>query len=455
MQLRVKWAYKALVSPLRICFNMRMYRSRSRYSAYRGGKVSYLMPFLIIISLGVVLVLAFSLFKSLFGEDLRKGAYLHMVEGAVQMRTWGTDQFFDLTSDALILQGDEVKTSADAKVIVEFFDGTIMRIAGYSDVIFTTIAEDSDGKSFEILLVDGNLWFNKVYKDVRNTKLVVKTADVVVASNVVGIFNIANDFEDIVRVSFGPDILLEVLDQDGNIAVADEMLGVGQMALFNSEALEKYRKFQSPNAVFAIEDSFKSTDWYLWNDAEDKSPTQFVKFDGKSAQFLEVQPEMKTPVLSEGNGGSDVDMKPAEPAELSGGIVAVSTPVIVSVAGIAETNDDDFYLVKSRVATLTGTVSGADKVIVNGYTLQKFKSGDSSWSYFANADFGLMKPGENIYEVYALAIDGKKSESIFVKVFYEPQEVPSATVDVVSGDNGESSVEANASDSLLESGTAD
>lgn len=443
---------------------MHMYRSRSRYGAYRGGKVSYLMPFLIIISLGVVLVLAFNLFKSFFGEDLRKGAYLHIVEGTVQMRTWGTDQFFDLTSDALILQGDEVKTSADAKMIVEFFDGTIMRIDGGSDVVFTFIAEDNNAKSFELLLVDGGLWFNKVYKDVRNTKLVVKTGDIVVTSNEVNIFNVANEFEDIVRVSFGPDVLLEVLDQDGNKVVADEMLGVGQMALFNSEALEKYRKFQSPNAVFAIEDNFKSTDWYLWNDAEDKAPTQFVKFEGKSAQFLEVQPEVKTPVLAENEQelkDSDVDMKPFEPVESvspvesSGGITAVSIPVIVSVAGVTETNADGFYVVKSRVATLTGTVSGADKMVVNGYTLQKFKPGDSSWSYFANADFALMKPGENIYEVYALATDGKKSESIFVKVFYEPQEVPSATADVVSSDNGEFSVEVDASDPLLESVTAD
>lgn len=405
---------------------MPMYRSRSRYRAYGPSKSSYLLPFLIIISLGVVLVLAFSLFKSFFGDDLRKGAYLHIVDGSVQMRTWGTDQFFDLSADALILQGDEIKTSADAKVIVEFFDGTILRIAFGSDVIFTGIVDDDDSKKFEILLVDGNLWFNKVYKDVKKTQIVVKTSDVVVTSNDVNIFSIENEFEDVVRVQFGADLAVEVLDQDENKAIADEALGVGQMALFNAESLSKYRQFLSPNVVMAIDDDFKNTPWYLWNEAEDKAPTQFVKFNGQSAEFLKVEPQVTLP---------DEVMQPALVIDTSGEsepvlFAALSKPVITSVAGVTQTNAEGFYFVTRRVATLTGTVSGAAQMVVNGYTLQKFKPNDTIWSYFANADFGLMKAGENIYEVYALSADGKKSESIFVKVLYQPQEVVQPTEEV-------------------------
>lgn len=444
---------------------MRMYRSRSKYRGYRGDKVGYLMPFLIIISIGVVLVLAFNLFKSFFGEDLRKGAYIHIVEGSVQMRTWGTDQFFDLASDALILQGDEIKTSADAKMIVEFFDGTIARVSGGSDVIFTTIADDGDVKNFELLLVDGNLWFNKVYKDVQNTRLVVKTGDIVVNSEEVNIFNVSNEFEDVVRVQFGADLLIEVMDIDGNKAIADETLGVGQMALFNAEALSKYRQFQSPNVVLAIEDNFKATDWYIWNEAEDKSPTQFVKFDGQSAQFLKVEPQVVVPIVATTDenvdSATDADMKPAEvvptntvetPLEVvSDTTSGLQKPTILSVANVTQTNADGFYVVKSRVATLTGIVSGAAQMVVNGYTLQKFKADDTTWSYFANADFGLMKAGENVYEVYAVSADGKKSESIFVKVLYEPQEVaqPAPSPSADADDAGNSVDKKPASEEVL------
>ncbi|MBI2634792.1 hypothetical protein HYW82_03950, partial [Candidatus Peregrinibacteria bacterium] len=95
-------------------------------------------------------------------------------------------------------------------------------------------------------------------------------------------------------------------------------------------------------------------------------------------------------------------------------------PTITSVAGGAQLDANGFYRVTSRVATLTGGISGAAKVIVNDYTLQKFKAGDVSWSYFANADFGLMKVGENIYQVYAVDAAGNKSEPLTVKVFYTP-----------------------------------
>ena len=62
-------------------------------------------------------------------------------------------------------------------------------------------------------------------------------------------------------------------------------------------------------------------------------------------------------------------------------------------------------------------------VVVNTYTLQKFKAGDSAWSYFANADYNLMKEGENVYEVYAIDKDGKKTASVTVKVLYKPKVV--------------------------------
>jgi hypothetical protein len=63
---------------------------------------------------------------------------------------------------------------------------------------------------------------------------------------------------------------------------------------------------------------------------------------------------------------------------------------------------------------------------VNGYTLTKFKAGSTSWSYFANADFGLMKAGDNTYEIYGLDANGKKGESLIIKVFYTPQSLTPA-----------------------------
>jgi len=77
---------------------------------------------------------------------------------------------------------------------------------------------------------------------------------------------------------------------------------------------------------------------------------------------------------------------------------------------------------------------------VNGYILKKFKVGDKTWSYFANADYGLMKEGENSYEVYTIDANGNKSSSITVKVMYKPEtpatESPADSVDEDSAVTG-------------------
>jgi hypothetical protein len=45
---------------------------------------------------------------------------------------------------------------------------------------------------------------------------------------------------------------------------------------------------------------------------------------------------------------------------------------------------------------------------------------------FCQCNFGLMKAGDNTYEVYGLDASGKKGESIIVKVNYTPQAVTPA-----------------------------
>ena len=136
------------------------YRSRAR----THGVVDYIMPFLIIIAVGVIVVLLFNLFKAVFAPETSGDAFLHLESGSVQVKMFGTDDYFSLTSDALVMQGDELVTSADSKVIIEFFDGTVMRLEGGTDVVLEQIG-DGDEPYVNLMLVDGRLWFNKFYKN--------------------------------------------------------------------------------------------------------------------------------------------------------------------------------------------------------------------------------------------------------------------------------------------------
>ncbi len=412
------------------------YRPRVRTS----GLSDYIMPFLIIICVGVIIVLLFNLFKAFFADEASGDAYMHIESGSVQIMTWGTEDFFNLTSDALIMKGDELRTSADAKIIIEFFDGTIMRVDGGTDLILNEIINEKDNPSINILLVNGKIWFNKLYKDTSDTYIEVKLTNTVVKSSISSIFEIENTFDEVARVLHGDEVTIDILTEDGKKVVETEKVGVGQEIIFTEKVIETYWQYQSPSVLNALSDEFKQTDWYKWNIEEDKSPTEFSKSAilGTGEEFVESKPEVVNP-NPETTDSLVEDMKPelptdnaldepeipagetpAIPAEEKPDLGELTVPTISSVSGGTQTDANGFYVIVANVATLTGSVSGADKVVVNGYTLQKFVAGDATWTYYANADYGLMQQGENTYEIYALSPDGTKSASLFVKVLYQP-----------------------------------
>lgn len=416
-------------------------------STRRSTSADYVVPFLIIVCIGVIFVLLFNLWKAIFVADTADGAYIHVIEGTVEMRDWNTEGFFDITADVLMTPGDELKTSADAKVIVEFFDGTVMRADGGTNFVLNEIENGDKAKEIHLLLVDGKLWFNKVYKDTGSTLVSVKTDSILVKSGSENVFEVENEFDDVVRVMFGSDVNVDIFAEDGKKVVETEKIGVGQEIVFSNAALSKYWSYLSPSVLSALNDEFKVSDWFVWNDAEDKNPTQFVKVEGSDGEFKRVEPEV---LMEEEEVELDEDGNPIvkEEAEDEGGEVVsegqvvegedpaedvvvekdetveigeLSAPKILSVSGRTETNESGFYVEPTRLATLKGSVSGAEKVVVNGFTLTKFKPGDKEWFYFANADFALMKKGENFYEIVAYGKDGAKSEKLVVKVLHDPQ----------------------------------
>ncbi|PIR54933.1 hypothetical protein COU74_04310 [Candidatus Peregrinibacteria bacterium CG10_big_fil_rev_8_21_14_0_10_36_19] len=390
----------------------------------------------------MIFVLLFNLWKTVFKSEPTQGAYMHIVGGTVEMKTWGTEDFFELASDALIVQGDELKTSAGAQVIVEFFDGTVMRLDGGSDVVFEEMSDDPKAPAMSLLLVDGKAWFNKVYKNSESTNIVVRGSDIVVASSGSNIFEVVNEFDESVRVLHGDSLSVDVISNDDSGKVVDtETIGVGQEIVFNDDVLARYWQHQSPSVLSALSDEFKDSSWYLWNTDEDKNPTEFVKVDSDTGTFIKVEPKKLEPPIeeealdgesSEDSEGESVDGAEKDSETKDGDSATekedpkkaesapLKKPTIASVEGLTKTNSDGFYVVTGRLATLTGTVSGAEKVIVNGFTLTKFKPGDTTWSYFANADFSLMVKGENTYEIVAVSADGTKSEPLIVKVFHDP-----------------------------------
>lgn len=91
----------------------------------------------------------------------------------------------------------------------------------------------------------------------------------------------------------------------------------------------------------------------------------------------------------------------------------VQTPAMNDITKPFETRD--------AVLKITGIVDPQTVAVeVNGFRLQKYKTGDTQWAYTANAQYGNMVVGENTYTIVAIGPNDEKS-STSIRVNYTPQ----------------------------------
>lgn len=388
----------------------------------------------------MVIVLIFNFVRLLFSSGESADAGVHIVSGDVQLKVWGTEEFFALRSDTVVMPGDQITTAGGGKLIVEFFDGTLARLGEETELTFE-VMEDGDEPVIELTLHKGDLWINRVYKNTAATEVKVKMDNVGVVAADASVFALENSRRgEAVRVLNSFDdragATIEVYDKKGEEVIETEEVSIAQEAVFNSQVLARYWEFKSPTVIAGLTADFTDSDWYKWNLQEDQDPTRFEVSSGgtENVGLVPVEEEIKSEEeeveeveeVEEGQDEEDVE-------EVSGSLAA---PKLTSVSGGAA-NAEGVYTVTNNPAVISGTVSGASQVVVNGYALQKFTPGSGAWTYYANADFGLMKEGENNFEVYGVDSAGKKSSLLNFKVVYQPKVVEPTPEPLVEEENSE------------------
>ncbi len=137
-----------------------------------------------------------------------------------------------------------------------------------------------------------------------------------------------------------------------------------------------------------------------------------ISRDGKKSAPAEVK------VFYEGEGAEI----PTESNEIKSTINEFKTPVITRPAIIDE---GEPYQTSSDIVTITGLVDPKTNAVeVNGFRLKKFQPGETEFSYIANARYGNMTEGENVYEITAFGPDGKKAIKT-ITVVYSPVNIES------------------------------
>ncbi len=141
------------------------------------------------------------------------------------------------------------------------------------------------------------------------------------------------------------------------------------------------------------------------------------------AEFKVPEKIIKAEIISEEKNASEVQEEVPEvevesPAETTD-LKPFANPRVTRPA-FFKTSPNGVFETSSSVVTFAGNVpAGTQSVKVNGFALRKFKPGDTTFSYIANAGYTNMKEGRNIYTIIAFGKNGVHSKTQII-IEYTP-----------------------------------
>jgi hypothetical protein len=384
---------------------MRRYRRRTNSQ--------YLLPFIILVSLGVFFILAFQLWGSFF-PAAKGDAVFYLAEGRSKVLGFGTTEWENIYNGSKVKLGDSVKTLQNGKGVMTFYDGTVLRMDENTQLTLVDINKKNDYQEILIYLNSGKIWVNKPKQNViRKTDFVINTN--YAAYSITGtIFDLEKFDEEILHVVKG-QVQVDIIENvEGKVRTIESIpVGIGQQVVLNDRVMEEYYQRKSPSVLGVLDPIFQTSDWYLWNTREDENPTDFGKGGSGALTDSEITPD----VSIEGESLED-DSTVEKSAVLAPTLVTPKSNTIVSAK--------DNQSLSGKVAEgtkkllLKQLLAGSDKVekiLVNSLDEEKL-----TWTYEVSVQKGNLKPGKNIYEFVGIDENAKETESLRIEIEYQAAE---------------------------------
>jgi len=385
----------------------RSFRSRKK-------KLKYLYPLLLIVAIVLIIYLLFSFFKFLTNLNSGKfdnAATVYVVSGRAQMQSFREDEFIPVVSGQLLLEGDRIQTFDNSRVVLQFFNDTFVRLNEGTDLYIDELNNGKNEDTINLSVNAGEVWLNKPEPAKPKSVLAVKTNYLIVRTTGT-VFNVRSGLPEAVQVVNG-NVLVEVVENQEESGSLDKIpVGVGQELVLDNQALDTFKRRETPSVLGAVTDEFENSQWYLWNTQEDTSPTEF-----------EVDPALldsETGTVIESEEPIEID-----PIEFEEMIEAKLPAPEVTTPAEGETLSADIIHIEGT------TVSETEKIMVtsfedgipNPYVLTAYEPGDRTWRYIAafEGGEGNLVVGENKFEVIAIDENGDESEKTTLVFNYIPE----------------------------------
>lgn len=391
------------------------------------------MPFLSLIILGLLAVLAFQIadyFQQKRMQALENKAAVKIVEGRAEMKIWGFDQWMAAIDGSLLKEGDMIRTFPGSRVILSLLNGSVVRLGSETELELTVLKTKDSQDNASFLLKNGEIWLQRSEKDTVRAEFKV-TTDHLEIDSLGTVFDVGKDAKERVHVLEGKvRVAVKVEDSEdaSGLRVADTFeIALGQEINVGQQEISD---LSSRKPIFLLEvlsDDFREGDWYVWNRQQDSGNSAAMSV--KEAVQQQKQPQVP------GTATQAIETPPAAVEAV------LAKPQIVSPA-------ESERVVRAGPVVISGTTTSmTDKIEVTTYiagkaepyVLQRYVSGSERWTYVVSRDYGNLVPGVNRFTIAAIDKTGRRSESAEITITYDrPREAADLSAPAITSFSGNS-----------------
>jgi hypothetical protein len=370
----------------------------------------YLLPFLIIVSLGAVVVLSFRLWGLIRGEDtgssfaVAGSASLNVVEGEVEAYLPAVEAWKIVAAPgAKVNPGERVRTARDGAAYLVFDDGSKVTLSASTELTIDDLTNALTKKTVSLTLSRGTVGVEIARPEKVNFTIITPFARVAEATGKYLAALADTETQLSVVTGSASAVILDTAES----AKTPELT---TLALESGETLTVTDKRVNLLRIGGTLDLVKET------------PAEIAN----SAAYLALAAGENLPTLATETAEIGTDLAATETAADTTETVEttdiaddIAAPVVTSPASGELTTSE------TKIA-ITGTVAtGIAKIQVSHnsaepYTLGQFKAGDKSWKYNASTEFANLTEGVNTYKIVALNAAGDQSKPMIVTVIYKP-----------------------------------
>ncbi|MDP2625225.1 MAG: FecR domain-containing protein [Candidatus Peregrinibacteria bacterium] len=339
-------------------------------------------------------------------SELKNKIGFFIDQGNAEILPWGETEWTKAYDGQLVLEGDLLSIDQSSRGVLQFYNGTLVRIDADAKMEIDEIVTDGDGDQVNLDLSNGRIWLN-MNSNTDDLLFVVETDNLRVTSYGT-VFEVSLTDRETVRVLEG-EALVEILepDSDNGVVLEQVKVGVGQQVELTANDLETMVARQPVSLLEAIDDDWKTSDWYDWNMNLDTNPEVYEVDESLVIEETEEDTEEAVGETTEETEEEEVEEVEEEDTEAT--VRPALTLTFPEENPYTLPAGDDFISIKGTATESTETI-----IVVSYdadanpyyYNLGQYTPGASTWQYNAAWAYGNLREGRNLFTIYGTDASG-------------------------------------------------